>query len=277
MLVSSLCFALMGACVKAAGISGIPVLEIVAVRALISLLLSWVDIRRKRIPILGHNRPFLMLRGLFGTIGLVAVFYSVTTLPIALAVLLQYIHPTFTAVLALFFLKERVQLGTVLCIVLSFIGLYIVTVPQWSEQATSDISGLAIGVALIGALASACAYVVVRKLSRTEDPSVIVIYFPMIAFPISAILLIAQQEFVVPSLYQLGLLVAIGVFVQIAQVTLTKAMSVDSASKVSAYGYIQVVYAALLGMMFFEEIPTIWTLAGGVFIIAGAFINSRNK
>ncbi|KEA64154.1 Permease of the drug/metabolite transporter (DMT) superfamily [Marinobacterium lacunae] len=277
MLVSSLGFALMGACVKAAGASGLPVLEIVAVRALISLVLSFIDIRRKRIPMLGQNRPLLMLRGVFGTIALIAVFYSVTTLPIAQAILLQYIHPTFTAVLALFFLKERINLGTVLCIVLSFIGLSLVTAPQWSAHSTTDISWLAIAAALTGAFTSACAYVVVRKLAQTEDPSVIVIYFPMVAAPISAVLLIAQQSFVVPTLYQLTLLVAIGVLVQIAQIALTKAMSVENAGKVSAYGYIQVVFAALLGMMFFDEIPTGWTLAGGVFIIAGAFINSWKK
>ncbi|EAR09036.1 DMT family transporter [Reinekea blandensis] len=277
MLLSSLGFALMSACVKAVGTTGLPILEIVAARALISLIISYLDIRRKHLPLLGNNRRFLALRGVFGTVGLIAVFYSVTTLPIAQATLLQYTHPTFTAILALIFLKERVHLSTVLCIALSFLGLVVVTAPNWTPTLTAQMSWLSLSAALTGAFASACAYVVVRKLSQTEDASVIILYFPMIAFPVSAFLLLIRDEFVVPTLYQFGMLLLIGVFVQIGQWALTHAMASDNAGKVSAYGYIQVLFAVLLGLVFFAESPTLWTLSGGLLILAGAFINTRAR
>lgn len=274
MLLSSLGFALMSACVKAVGNTGLPLMEIVAARALISLVISYVDIRRKRLPLLGYNKPFLALRGVFGTFGLMAVFYSVTTMPIAQATLLQYSHPAFTAVLALFFLKERIQLSTVFCIILSFIGVLVMTLPNLLTSVTAQVSGLSLSAAIAGACFSACAYVVVRKLSQTEDPSVIIIYFPMIAFPVAMTILIAQGSFVMPTLYQFCLLILIGVFVQVGQWALTHAMATDNAGKVSAYGYVQILFAAVIGIVIFSEIPTIWTLAGGLLIIAGAFVNS---
>lgn len=277
MLLSSLGFACMSACVKAVGTSGLPILEIVAARALISLVISYVDIRRKRLAVFGFNKPLLALRGVFGTIALVAVFYSVTTLPIAQATLLQYTHPTFTAILALLILKERIHLSTILCIALSFIGLVIVTAPNWLDSLEHSVPVISIVAALVGAFASSCAYVVVRKLSQTENPSVIILYFPMIAFPVATLLLILTQDFVMPTLNQLGLLLLIGIFVQIGQLALTHAMASDGAGKVSAYGYIQVLFAAILGFVFFAELPTLWTFSGGLLILGGAFINTRWK
>lgn len=274
MVLSSLGFACMSVCVKAVGSTGLPLLEIVTARALISLIISYVDIRRKGIPVLGHNRPFLMLRGIFGTISLGAVFYSLTTLPIAQATLLQYTHPTFTAILALLFLKERVSFATIACIALSFTGLVIFTAPNWLTTQTVELPWLSLTAALIGAFGSACAYVVVRKLSQTEDASVIIFYFPLFAFPVSTLLLMITGDFVIPDLKQLALLLAIGIFVQIGQLMLTHAMASDNAGKVSAYGYVQILFAAILGFTFFSEVPTVWTLTGGLFIIAGALINS---
>jgi drug/metabolite transporter (DMT)-like permease len=188
--------------------------------------------------------------------------------------LLQYTHPTFTAILALLFLKERVSIATIACIALSFTGLVIFTAPNWLTTQSIELPWLSLMAALIGAFGSACAYVVVRKLSRTEDASVIIFYFPMFAFPVSTFLLILTDGFVMPDGKQLILLLAIGIFVQIGQLALTHAMASDNAGKVSAYGYVQILFAAILGFAFFAEVPTVWTLAGGLFIVSGALINT---
>lgn len=79
MLLSALGFALMSACVKYVSNYGIPVFEIVAARALVSLVISYLDVKRKRISVWGHNKPLLMLRGAVGTVALMCVYYSVTT------------------------------------------------------------------------------------------------------------------------------------------------------------------------------------------------------
>ena len=94
MFFSALCFASMSGCVKAAHLRGIPVLEILAARALVSLTLSYFDIRRKGISPWGHNKPLLFARGVVGTIALVCVFYAVTILPLAEATLIQYLYPS---------------------------------------------------------------------------------------------------------------------------------------------------------------------------------------
>lgn len=279
MLLSAAGFALMAACVKYVSTYGIPVLEIIFARALVSLTISYADVKRKNISIWGNNKPLLIARGAVGAFALICVYYAVITLPLAEATLIQYLHPAFTAIIALIFLKERVHLSTILCIVLSFIGLIVLTQPgtQANGQLTGEIELplLSIIAAILGALGSAIAYVLVRKLSQTEDSSVIIFYFPLIALPVS--LLLPGEAFVMPNLEALFLLLLVGIFTQVGQVGLTKAMQTETASKATAYSYIQVVFAVLLGWIIFAEIPSLWTWVGGALIIAGALINTLWK
>ena len=275
MVLSALAFAVVGACVKAASHRGIPVLEIVAARALISACISYLDIKRKGISPWGHNKVLLTARGLIGTLALMCVFYAVTALPLAEATLLQYLHPVFTSVLAFLFIKETIQRSTVVCIVLSLTGLLIMVQPPflfgvWASS-PDPLPLRGVGAALLGALGSGTAYVLIRRLSSTEDPSVIIFYFPFIALPVAGLLL--GDDFVMPTGFAWPLLLLVGLFTQVAQYGLTKAMQTEDASKATAYSYVQVIFSAILGWLLFDEIPTVNTLLGALFITGGALIN----
>lgn len=275
MLLSALGFALMAACVKAVSGLGIPVLEIVAARAVVSLVISYLDIKRKRLSVWGQNKPLLIARGAVGTLALICVYFSVTRLPLAEAAILQYTYPAFTAVIALWFLKERIQTATIICIVLSIAGLGVMLRPELSANAVLALPGLSVMAALLGALGSAVAYVLVRRLSQSEDTSVIIFYFPMIALPVALSLL--GTDLVIPSGEALLLLLLVGLFTQVGQVGLTKAMAVEEAGKAAAYSYIQVVFSIILGALFFNELPTLWTWLGGGLIMLGALNNSLRR
>jgi len=272
-LLSALGFAMMSACVKTVA-GGIPVLEIIAARAAVSLFLSYIDVKRKRLSVWGHNHPLLIARGTIGTLALVCVYYAVSTLPLADATVFQYTHPAFTAILALFFLGESVKRSTVICIVLSFIGLVIMVRPG-ASGAVLGLPPLSVVAALAGAFGSAVAYVLVRRLSQTEDSSVIIFYFPLIALPISLLLL--GNNFVFPNSNEFLLLLLVGGFTQVGQVGLTKAMAAEKAGKVTSYSYIQVIFSAILGVVLFGELPTLWTVTGGLLIISGALVNALWK
>ncbi|PIE41431.1 MAG: EamA family transporter [Gammaproteobacteria bacterium] len=272
MLLSALGFAIMAAAVKWVNARGIPVLEIVAARAFISLVLSYLDVKRKRISIWGQRKDLLIARGIFGSLALVCVYYAVTVLPLAEATILQYLHPMFTAVLALIFLKERLHMATIICILLSFIGLLFIARPDFLFAATSEpFPFIAICAAIAGAFGSAVAYVIIRKLSQTDDPSVIIFYFPLIALPFSLILL--GSDFVWPKGWEWFALLMVGVFTQVGQIGLTKAMQTETAARATAFSYMQVIFSIVLGWLIFSEFPVFLTWIGGGFILLGAFIN----
>ena len=271
MLLSALAFALMTVFVKQVSTHGIPVFEIVAARALVSLIISYLDIKRKRLSVWGNNKPLLFARGGVGAVALVCVYFSVANLPLAEATILQYTHPVFTALLAILILKERIQPTTLVCIALSMTGLFLLVKPGAQAGSGTELSLFSVALALAGAFGSAVAYIIVKKLSKTEDSSVIVFYFPMVALPFSLILL--GDNFVMPDLHTAFLLIMVGIFTQIGQVSLTIAMKTEAASRATAYSYIQVVFSIILGWLFFSEMPSLWTLAGGVLIMTGALVN----
>ncbi|WP_246481039.1 DMT family transporter [Motiliproteus sediminis] len=275
MLLSALGFALMAACVKAVSLRGIPVLEIVAARALVSLAISYIDVKRRGVYLWGQHKRLLIARGVVGALALMCVYFAVSTLPLAEAALLQFTYPAFTALLALIWLKERVQLATAVCIALSLVGLGLMVSPGLSLPGQAQLPAISVIAALLGAFGSAVAYVLVRRLGPHEDSSVIIFYFPLIALPVSVLLL--GEDFVMPDPVALGLLLLVGIFTQVGQVGLTKAMAVEAAGKATAYSYVQVIFSALLGLVWFAEVPTLWTLLGGALIMAGALVNALWK
>ncbi|EHI9239612.1 DMT family transporter [Vibrio vulnificus] len=271
MILSALGFALMSASVKYVSVHGIPLFEIVAARALVSLIISYLDVKRKGISVWGNNKRWLFARGAVGTLALMCVYYAVTALPLAEATILQYVHPVFTALLAVLFLKERVQPATLACIVLCLLGVFTMVYPSFDASGVGELPMWSVGIALLGAFGSSIAYVIVRKLSCTEDSSVIIFYFPLVALPVSAMLI--GDDFVVPDVALILALILVGIFTQIGQFGLTKAMQTQTAGNASAYSYVQIVFSALLGVVLFNEVPSIWTLLGGSLIVIGALIN----
>ncbi len=271
MLISALGFALMAACVKEVSGLGIPVLEIVAARAIVSGIISYADIKRKKISLWGHNKTLLIARGTVGTFALMFVYYAVTTLPLAEATVLQYLHPVFTAVLALFFLKETIQRSTITCIIVSLLGLFVIIQPNLQLDTVVHYPWISIVSGVMGALGSAVAYVIIKKLTKTDDSSVIIFYFPLVAFPISMLML--GSDFVVPSLAATGLLILVGIFTQVGQVGLTKALNSADANKATAYAYVQVLFSVFIGWAYFSEVPMTTTIIGGGLIMLGALIN----
>lgn len=276
MVLSALGFALMGACVKVLGTQNFPVLEIIAFRAAISLALSLAVVLHKDIPIFGQQRLWLLARGIVGFLALLCVYYSVVHLPLAEATILQYVHPIFTLLIALLFLGERIHSHTAICIALSLFGLILVIQPSGlTGVQINALDPFAIGIALLGALGSGIAYVIVRKLAVTEDSSVIILYFPLVCLP--ATIVLGWQQFIMPSgtdwLYVLG----VGVFTQVGQWGLTKGMALQSAGVVSAFSYVQVPFAMILGYFIFNEELNVWVIAGASLILLAAWINTRSR
>ncbi len=272
MLISALAFALMAALVKEAGQLGIPLLQIIFVRALISVVLSLIDIGRARVHPLGNRKALLFARGLSGFLALTGVFYALFHLSMAQATVLQYLHPVFTALLAFLFLAERPTTATLACIALSLLGLACMVVPYWTGSDTTPAPLWPVIAGLGGAFGSGVAYTLVRKLVITEHPSVIVLYFPLICAP--GTLLLGGADFIWPTVAGWGVLLGVGCFTQLGQLTLTKAMQLDAASRVTSLSYVQIIFAAILGWLAFGEIPTQATLLGGGLILLGAIVSA---
>lgn len=273
MLGTALAFSLMSAVVKHAG-ARLPSQELVFARSLIAIVISVAMMRRAGVHTLGNRRWLLLARGVWGYAALSCGFYAVTVLPLAEATMIQYLHPVFTAMLAALVLGERADRSLAASVVFGTAGVLLVTRPAFlfdAGGATLDPVGVA--AALGGALLTAVAYVGVRELSRTEQPLVIVLWFPLVSLPASIPGTLAFGVW--PRGWEWLTLLGVGVLAQIGQVCLTRGLALEPAGRAMAISYVQIAFAALWGVLFFGEIPGVPTLLGSVLVIVGTAIGAR--
>lgn len=273
MVAGAFFFSVMSLGVKLAG-SRIPSQEVVLIRGVITLAFTYLLLRRVGVRPKGERRGMLMLRGLFGYGALSCLYYSLVHLPLADATVLQYMNPIITALLAGWLLDERMQRWEVGLVLASFFGVILIARPSFLfGSASSGLDLGAVAIALLGATCSACAYVTVRKLSRTEHPLVIVYYFTLVTVPAAIPGTLANAVW--PSSREWLILLGVGLAAQGGQVYLTRGLQLEPAGKATAAAYTQVVFAALWGAIFFGEFPDLWVIAGASIILASTLILAR--
>ncbi len=288
MLGTALAFSLMSALVKHAG-TRLSSQELVFARSVVALVMSVAMMRRAGVATLGNRRWLLFARGLWGYAALSCGFYAVTVLPLAEATMIQYLHPVFTALLAAVVLGERADRSLAASVFFGTAGVLLVTWPaflfdrfDWFDSgaaaleplnAAATLDPLGVAAALAGALLTAVAYVGVRELSRTEQPLVIVLWFPLVSLPASLPTTIAQGVW--PEGSEWLVLLGVGVLAQIGQVCLTRGLALEPAGRAMAISYVQIAFATLWGVLFFGEIPGLPTLLGSLLVILGTAIGAR--
>jgi drug/metabolite transporter (DMT)-like permease len=264
MAASAFGFSAMAILVKLAS-PRLPTGEIVFARALITTVISFVMVRRAGLSLWGTQRASLVLRGVLGFGGLAGYYVALARLPIADAATLQSVVPLLTAVLAWWLLDEAIGWSTAFALACGVAGVMLVMRPSGTGL---DLTGVA--ASLLGVGCSAIAYVTVRKLAQTEHPLVIVLYFPLVATPLSLPWMLSS--FVVPQPIDWLMLVAIAVTTQFGQVFLTMGLAVERAGRATTINYLQVAFAMLWQLAVFGELPTPWTIAGASLILGGTLL-----
>ncbi len=275
MLASAFSFSIMGALVKLAG-QRLPSQEIVLARSIISVVIGYFMVTRVGVSIWGNNKSLLCLRGALGFVALACVFYALTHLPLAEATVIQYLHPMFTTMLASVILHEAIGLRLIASILLSSVGVFLVAHPStFFGDFENHLRTFDLLIAIAGAFFTASAYVVVRYLSAREHPHVIVFYLPLVTIPLT--LPSVAMNFVMPRGWEWMTLLGVGIATQAGQIALTYGMSHESASRATAFSYMQVVFAALWGVLFFHELPNAWVIGGAACILFGAILNFHSR
>jgi drug/metabolite transporter (DMT)-like permease len=267
MAASAFAFSIMALLVKLAS-PRLPTGELVFSRALITLGLSYVMLRRAGLSPWGHRFLPLALRGLLGFGGMTGYYIALAHLPLADATTIQNAIPVFTSLLAWWLLDERVGWSTATAIACGLAGVALIVHPTGAGLDPTGVMA-----SLIAVCCSSFAYVTVRKLAQTEHPLVIVFYFPLVAAPLA--LPWAIRSFVVPGPLDCLLLLAIGCATQAGQVFLTRALVLERAGRAASIGYLQVAFAMIWQIVFFAELPTRWTVGGASLILGGTLVVGR--
>jgi drug/metabolite transporter (DMT)-like permease len=264
MALSALGFSVMSVLVKLVS-TRLPTGEIVLARAVMTLAISFVMVKRAELSPWGNQRGRLLLRGLLGFVALGCYYLALARLPLADATTLHYTQPLVTSLLAWWILGEKVGWAAAFAIACGLGGVVLVVHPGVPLDSGADPVGVAI--ALGSATFSSIAYVTVRQLAKTEHPLVIVFYFPLVATPLA--IPWAAMNFVWPSATDWLLLIGIGVTTQLGQVFLTMGLMIEKAGRATSVGYLQICFAVVWQLAIFDQSPGLGTLLGAALIIAG--------
>jgi len=263
MLICALAFTLLNTCIKY--LSDFNVYQIVFFRSLGSLFFSVPFIIKHKIPPLGNNQKLLFLRGVVGLISMTLFIASVKFLPMGTAVSIRYIAPIFATVFAIFILKEKIKNSQWLCFLIAFIGVLVLK----GFNTEVNITGLSL--ALCSAVFSGLVYNILRKIGDSEHPVVVVNYFMVISAIIGGVLAINHWRN--PEGLEWVLLLTFGAFGYIAQLYMTKAFQLAETNQVAPFKYAEVIFTMIVGVIWFHEIYTLWSVIGVLLIVSGLLLN----
>lgn len=266
-LLSALMFAGVGALVKVAS-SGIPAEMTVFFRNAVALVffLPWLLARRTPQTLKTSCLRFHLVRSAAGLGSMYCFFYSVGRLRLADAVLLNYTVPLFIPMIAWFWLREPFGRRTLYAVVLGFIGVALILKPGFDLFQPAGLVGLASG------MLAAVAMTAIRRMSGSEPIMRTVFYFTAFGTLVSSLPLAWTWKD--PDGQLFWVLCTMGILAIIAQMFLTKGYSMAPAGQVGPFSYSTVVFAALLGWLFWGETPDTLTLVGAVLTCSAGIITT---
>jgi drug/metabolite transporter (DMT)-like permease len=265
---ASLMMALMGTCVKVAArdINNEMVVFLRSAFGLMFLLpgllqLGPAGMRTTRIG--GH-----LARSLAGLAAMYCFFYAIAHMHLAEAVLLNFSSPVFTAILAAVWLKEPLSRKTVAAVAIGLLGITCILKPTPVHFSPVSIVGLG------SAVLAAVAMVNIRALASTDPTWRIVLYFSIISTVVSALAL--PWHWQTPTPRALLAMAGAGLAASLGQLLMTYSYTTATAARVGTLNYSTVVFAALLGWLFWDEQPDALAVLGALLIIvAGVLVTKR--
>ena len=265
-ITSALFFALMSLFVRLSG--DLPVIQKSFFRNLVALVFASAVLLRARPSIQLNFGDWggLILRSLFGTVGVLCNFYAVDHLLLADATILNKLSPFFAILMAALILGERLKFFQIGAVLMAFFGAMLVIKPGTGLMTTPALIGL------FGGFAAGTAYTMVRFLGKRGVPG------PFVVFFFSAFSCITHGPLVFLNMapmndLQLMYLLLAGLCAAIAQFAVTAAYFYAPAREISVFDYSQILFSALLGFIIFDQMPDAYSWLGYAVILITAIAN----
>jgi len=283
MLLSSLFSAVNGAIAKILS-EDLTALEIVFFRNLIGMVFILLMLKHTPGKFSRDHVGSLILRGALGFSAMIMFFYTITTIPLGVAITLNKTSPFFVAILAFLLLNEHASKKSIVALFIGFFGVILITKPQGLMIGYEHILGI------LGGFFAAAAYTTIRKIKDHFDSRMIVLsfmgagtVFPLLLFLLSTVytpplyLEFLISDFVMPHSKILWFYILLmAVISTISQWLLTKAYSSTNATIIGVVSYSNIPFAIGFGVMLGDTFPDIAALCGIALIVLGGLLVKKS-
>lgn len=258
---SAFCFALMNLFIRLTG--DVPTMQKCFFRNFFAMLIAVGTLIKTKTPFrIGKgNTKYLLARSLSGGLGMVCNFYAIDHIPISDASMLNKLSPFFAIIFSIWVLGEVANRYEWLAVSCAFVGALFVVKPTFSFEAIPALAGV------LGGLGAGIAYTFVRKLGMRGEKSMIVVAF-FSGFTSLMLLPNLIFNYAPMSGMQWFYLCMTGLSAAGGQIFITNAYAKAPAKEISVYDFSIVIFAAILGFVFLDQIPD-WLSVIGYFIIIG--------
>src|SRR5262245_2318189 len=224
----------------------------------------------------GHVKPWLskriaghFWRTFMGTVSMVLGFYAVSMLPLADATAIAFSQPLFSVVVAALIAGEKVRWRRWSATIVGFIGVLVMVRPGEGSLQPGAL------VALTNALTVALSILLVKRLSDSETPLMILTQFAIW----STLLLVVPAIWVWrwPDAWGWVLAVGVSASATVGQYFWVQAFKAGEMSAVAPFEYLRLPFAVFMGWLIFGQMPEIWTYIGAAIVIASALYIAQRE
>ncbi len=232
-------------------------------------IIPWL-MRQGLVPFKTKRLPLHLLRSTIHVAGVLAFFVALKLIPLAEATALFFFAPIISTALAAIFLHEVVRLPRWAAVALGFCGMLVIVRPGFAEIELGTI------LALASSVSAGVGMLIMKNLARTDNAITITVYVTCLMSPM--LLVPAAFFWTWPSWVALGWLATIGLSAIIGQYLTATAFRVAEVSVVTPLMFLQLIWAALIGFVFFGELPDVFLWIGGSMIFASvAYLAYRER
>lgn len=260
-ILSAFFFALMNIMVRLAG--DLPSLEKSFFRNFVAFFFALYMVKREKIHLYYQRQEIksLVLRALFGTLGILGNFYAIDHMMVADASMLNKLSPFFAILFSVLLLKEKVKIMQILFVVLAFVGTLFILKPGFGIM-----SPLPALMGIMGGMCAGIAYTFVRKLGMMGVRGPLIVLF-FSAFSCLVTLPLLVINFKPMTWEQVFFLLMAGLAASGGQFAITAAYTYAPAREISIYDYTQILFATVLSFFILNQIPDKYSLIGYLIIL----------
>ena len=268
-----LLMALLSAAVRELVNRDYPLSEVLLFRYLFASGFFWIILfSTVGLAALATRRPLdHAIRSISGIVSLGLLYFALTRIPIADATAISYAAPIFITVLSIFLLGEVIGMQRWLAVIAGFVGVLLISRPGTGSWDIGVIA--AAGSALTGAMVA----IWLRKLSSSEKPVTIGIFYNNLGCLV-CLAWVLLSGWMTPRGGDFWLFLGFGLGCGVQQWLLTVSFRYAEASLLAPFEYLAMIFAAIVGYVFWGEVPVVTTWVGaGIIAASGLFIFMRRQ
>lgn len=232
-------------------------------RALIGLvLLTPIFIRSGSTLFRTQQFRFHLLRNVMHFVGVAGWFYAISRMNLSTGMALQFTVPLFTILLAIMFLREKVDTARWVATIIGFAGVIVILRPGIEPVTLAAIA------ALVSALGYGAANIATKVLVRNCSSNTIVFYMNVMHLPMALCAAWALGGINVPAATDIPWLIGLAASATLAHWLLAKALGEADASLIIVVDFTKLPWITLGAFIFFGETPAVWAWVGGMVIFA---------